>query len=169
MRLESFELDNKRDILVYLPRSYATSDRSYPVLYMQDGQNLFDQETSFAGEWQVDEAMERLAEDEALEAIVVGIPNAGESRLAEYSPFADRRFGGGKADAYLRFVLGTVKPLVDRKFRTQRERESTGIAGSSMGGLLALYAFFEYGESFGRVGAVSPKEKTIVPPACKFA
>lgn len=154
--LESYELDNVRDILVYLPPSYAKSDRSYPVLYMQDGQNLFDRETAFAGEWELDEAMERLAADEGLEAIIVGIPNAGESRLTEYSPFTDRRFGGGKADAYLRFLLGTVKPLVDRKFRTLREREATGIGGSSMGGLLALYAFFEYPESFGMVASVSP-------------
>lgn len=153
--VECAELGNTRDLLVLLPPSYHTSYRRYPVLYMHDGQNLFDRVTSYAGEWQVDETMERLC-DEGIEAIVVGIPNAGERRLDEYSPFRDDRFGGGAADAYLRFVVQTVKPLVDGEFRTAAEREATGTLGSSLGGLISLYAFFQYPGVFGLAGAMSP-------------
>lgn len=149
------QLGNARDLLVYLPPSYAAAHRTYPTLYMHDGQNLFDDATSFAGEWRVDETLEALAED-GIEAIVVGIPNAGEQRLAEYSPFEDARFGGGRAGDYVRFLVETVKPRVDEAFRTTGDREATGIFGSSMGGLVSLYAFFERPEVFGLVGAVSP-------------
>ncbi len=153
--VESAELGNARDILVLLPPSYAGSYRRYPVLYMHDGQNLFDRVTSYAGEWEVDESFDRLS-DEGIEAIVVGIPNAGERRIAEYSPFPDPRFGGGEADAYLRFVVGVVKPLVDAAFRTSLAREDTGVMGSSMGGLVSLHAFFRHPEVFGFAGAMSP-------------
>jgi predicted alpha/beta superfamily hydrolase len=153
--VRSEALGNVRDLLVYLPPSYATANRTYPVVYMHDGQNLFDHATSFAGEWRVDETLEALA-DEGIEAIVVGIPNAGEQRLAEYSPFQDPRFGGGRAAEYLRFVVESVKPLVDDAFRTTGEREATATIGSSMGALVGLYAFFERPDVFGLVGAVSP-------------
>src|SRR5882724_8247819 len=89
----SVELGDTRDLLVYLPPSYPTANRTYPTLYMHDGQNLFDEATSFAGEWRVDEALEALAPD-GIEAIVVGVPNTGPDRLNEYSPFQDARFGG---------------------------------------------------------------------------
>lgn len=153
--VHSSELGNARDILVYLPPSYGASNRTYPTLYMHDGQNLFDAETSFAGEWRADETLEALSA-EGIEAIVVGIPNAGEQRLAEYSPFRDERFGGGRAADYLRFVVETVKPLVDETFRTTGQREATATIGSSLGGLISLYAFFERPDVFGLVGAVSP-------------
>jgi predicted alpha/beta superfamily hydrolase len=151
----SAELGNSRDILVYLPPSYPTANRTYPTIYMHDGQNLFDDATSFAGEWRVDEALEALAE-EGLEAIVVGVPNTGEDRLHEYSPFRDARFGGGRAAGYLRFIVETVKPAVDEAFRTTGDREATATIGSSMGGLISLYAFFERPDVFGAVGAISP-------------
>ena len=153
--VRSAELDNTRDILVYLPRSYPTANRTYPTLYMHDGQNLFDAATSFAGEWRVDEALEALADD-GLEAIVVGVPNTGANRLQEYSPFKDPRFGGGLAADYVKFIVETVKPLVDDAFRTTGEREDTMTIGSSMGGMISLYAFFERPDVFGAVGAVSP-------------
>lgn len=154
--LESPELGNLRDILVYLPPSYwQRPGRRYPVIYMHDGQNLFDEATSFAGEWRVDETLEALAK-ESVEAIVVGIPNAGEARRDEYSPFKDRRLGGGRGDAYLRFLLETVKPLVDRSFRTDPARAATGLLGSSMGGLISLYGFFSRPEAFGFAGVMSP-------------
>ncbi len=153
--VRSEQLANTRDILVYLPPSYLTANQTYPTLYMHDGQNLFDQTTSFAGEWRVDEALEALAA-EGREAIVVGVPNVGADRLQEYSPFRDTRFGGGRAADYVRFVVETVKPLVDEAFRTTGEREGTATIGSSMGGLLSLYAFFERPDVFGAVGAVSP-------------
>jgi predicted alpha/beta superfamily hydrolase len=153
-QVESKELGNARDVLVLLPPSYGESKRDYPVLYMQDGQNLFDRMTSFAGEWGVDETMQALSR-EGIEAIVVGVGNTGASRIDEYSPFEGPR-GGGKGDAYLRFLLGTVKPLVDAEFRTSRDRMSTGILGSSLGGLIALHAFFTHPDVFGLVGALSP-------------
>jgi predicted alpha/beta superfamily hydrolase len=154
-RVASRELGNRRDLLVHLPPSYGTGTRRYPVLYMQDGQNLFDAATSFSGEWRVDETMEELA-TEGLEAIVVGIPNAGAARLDEYSPWRDRRRGGGQGEAYLAFLVGTVKPLVDGEFRTRRERQATGVLGSSLGGVISLYAFFRHADVFGLVGALSP-------------
>ena len=154
-KVESSELRNRRDILVYLPPSYSRGHHTYPVLYMQDGQNLFDQHTSYSGEWRVDEILEALAR-EGLEAIVVGIPNMTVDRLYEYTPFRDPKFGGGGAPAYLRFVVQTVKPLVDAEFRTARERERTGILGSSLGGLVSLFALFEHPGTFGLVGALSP-------------
>ena len=153
--VRSEALGNTRDILVYLPPSYPTANRTYPTLYMHDGQNLFDEATSFAGEWRVDEALEELAE-EGLEAIVVGVPNTGADRLHEYSPFHDVRFGGGRAADYVKFIVDTVKPLVDEAFRTTGEREATGTIGSSMGGLISLYAFFRHPRVFGFAGVLSP-------------
>ena len=113
------QLHNRRRLFVYLPPSYAVeADRRYPVLYMQDGQNLFDESLSYAGEWQVDETMEALSR-EGIEAIVVGVPNAGARRIDEYSPFKDRRLHkGGRGDWYNAFMANTLKPLIDREFRT---------------------------------------------------
>ena len=153
--LYSPQLGNQRDIFVYLPPSYAAGAGHFPVLYMHDGQNLFDATTSFAGEWQVDESMEILSE-EGIEAIIVGIPNTGTARLDEYSPFFASGLGGGKGDSYLEFIVDTVKPLIDADFRTLPERENTSILGSSMGGLISLYAFFRHPDVFGAAGAMSP-------------
>jgi predicted alpha/beta superfamily hydrolase len=154
-------LNNDRDILVYLPPSYflATSEASakrYPVLYMHDGQNLFDPATSFAGEWGVDEALESLAYETGMETIVVGIPNSGKGRLDEYSPFHDPLRGGGKGNLYLSFILHTLKPLIDNQFRTLPDRKHTGLMGSSMGGLISLYGFFHREQVFGFAGVMSP-------------
>src|SRR5438067_8253158 len=146
--LHSPQLDNERDILVYLPPSYASGDKRYPVIYMHDGQNLFDPNTSFAGEWEVDQTLEKAARD-GVEAIVVGIPNMGPQRCDEYSPFVDAKAGGGKGDAYIAFITDTLRPLINDDFRTLTERENTGIAGSSLGGLISLYGFFRARETFG--------------------
>lgn len=163
--LYSPELDNRRDILVYLPPSYEAGTRAYPVLYMQDGQNLFDRATSFAEEWGIDATLEE-ASGAGIEVIVVAIPNTG-SRCDEYSPFIDRKQGGGLGDHYLNFLLDTLKPIIDGAFRTLPDRVNTGIMGSSMGGLISLYAFFRHPEAFGFVGAMSPAlwfaERAIFP------
>jgi predicted alpha/beta superfamily hydrolase len=153
--VQSPQLDNARDIVVYLPPSYDSGEGRYPVLYMHDGQNLFDQATSFGGEWRVDETMEAVAA-EGVEAIVVGIPNMGDERCEEYSPFVDEKEGGGCGDAYLEFIVQTLKPIVDRELRTLPEREHTGIVGSSMGGLISLYGFFKEPDTFGFAGVMSP-------------
>lgn len=153
--VHSPELDNRRDILVYLPAHYHRSHHPYPVIYMHDGQNLFDPTTSFAGEWGVDLAMAR-AQRGGGRAIVVAIPNMGVDRLREYSPFVDARAGGGAGDAYVEFILRTVKPMIDTQYRTLRDRVGTGIVGSSMGGLISLYAFFRAPHAFGFAGVMSP-------------
>jgi predicted alpha/beta superfamily hydrolase len=149
------QLKNRRDVDVYLPDSYRGGSRHYPVVYVQDGQNLSDPEKAFAGTWQIERALEELAARD-LEAIVVGIHHGGRRRLFEYSPYPDRRHGGGDADLYLAFMVDTLKPRVDRFFRTRRERDATVILGSSMGGLLSLYGFFRYPSVFGRAGVMSP-------------
>ena len=151
--LYSPQLDNRRDVLVHLPPSYQQSDRTYPVLYMHDGQNLFDPATSYAGDWRLGKVMAAAAR-QGVEAIVVGIPNMGPQRLAEYSPFVDPVAGGGAGDRYLDFLVETVKPAIDRRFRSRPERAHTGIAGSSMGGLLSLYGFFRRASTFGFAGVL---------------
>jgi predicted alpha/beta superfamily hydrolase len=158
--LASPQLGGARHILAYLPPSLAASgpetDRRYPVLYFHDGQNVFDEHTSFSGEWHADEALEALGE-EGLEAIVVAIPNGGEARMDEYNPWRDsRRRLGGRGDAYLGWLVGHVKPLIDRSFPTRTEREATGIVGSSMGGLISLYGLMAFPSVFGLAGVMSP-------------
>lgn len=140
--------------MVYLPPSYDTSDRRYPVLYMQDGQNLFDHATAFNGQdWHVDETMERLSTD-GYEAIIVGINHGNEQRLIEYNPFPGR--WGARGDEYVAFLCDQLKPFIDSQFRTLPEHDATGILGSSMGALISLYAFFSRPAVFGLCGAMSP-------------
>jgi predicted alpha/beta superfamily hydrolase len=147
------QLDRARNIVVWLPPSYATSTKTYPVLYMHDGQNLFDRATSFAGvEWQVDETLTTLA-NEGIEAIVVGLWNT-DARIHEYNPFPTWRNGTGKA--YVDFIIDTLKPMMDEAYRTSPTRAQTGIMGSSMGGLISTYAFFTRPDVFGVCGAMSP-------------
>jgi predicted alpha/beta superfamily hydrolase len=149
-------LDRERLVRVYLPPGYATSHRRYPVLYMHDGQNLFDDATSFVGEWGVDEAMDQLAR-EGIELIVVGIDHGNESRIAELSAWPNPKYGD-KAEGreYMRFIVGQVKPYVDGHFRTRPGRADTGILGSSLGGLISHYAAFAHADVFGRIGVFSP-------------
>jgi predicted alpha/beta superfamily hydrolase len=153
------QLNNRRDVLVYLPPSYAAGSRPYPVLYMHDGQNLFDRATSYAGdEWQVDETLEALSA-EGIEAIVVGINHAGEARITEFNPFPVRSpvsHQVGRGEDYLAFITDTLKPMLDAQFRTRPDRAHTGVFGSSMGGLISLYAFFHRPDVFGLMGAMSP-------------
>ncbi len=153
--LYSPQLDVNRNVLIYLPPSYHGSTRQYPVIYMQDGQNMFDGGTAFGGqEWHVDETMEWLATEDGIEAIIVAVYHGNEKRIVEYTPFPD--VWGGKGELYLDFLTQTVKPIIDRDFRTQPEREHTGILGSSMGGLISMYAFFHRSETFGFAGVMSP-------------
>jgi isoamylase len=149
------QLDNQRDILVYLPPGYNQTEMRYPVIYMHDGQNLFDDATSYTCEWQVDETMEQLSQA-GYAAIVVGISNVRGQRINEYSPFEDPERGGSRGEQYLAFITETLKPLIDQQFRTLPDRIHTGIMGSSMGGLISLYGFFRYREIFGFAGVMSP-------------
>lgn len=140
-----------RKVSLLLPPGYHTSDKRYPVLYMQDGQNLFDAAAAYAGsEWRVDETFAELAQ-EGIEAIVVGIDHAGEDRITEYNPF-----GSGKGDLYLDWLFGLLKPHVDEHFRTRPARDATFLAGSSMGGLIALHAMLTRPHLLAGVAALSP-------------
>jgi len=160
MEKHSFEmwspqLRNRRGVDVYLPASYNEGRGRYPVVYLQDGQNLSDPAIAFAGQtWHIDEGLPWLAE-RGIEPIVVGLHNTGE-RLAEYSPFPDARHGGGDGDRYARFLIDTVKPRIDGEFRTRRDRDSTIVGGSSMGGLISLYLFFRRPSPFGGAAVMSP-------------
>ena len=154
-KLRSRELQNYRDIIVALPPSYDHADRRYAVVVMHDGQNLFVPETSHAGDWGLGATLGELAR-EGTEAIIVGIANTGPFRKYEYSPFRDPAHGGGDGDRYLDFIMGSVLPLVRNSFRTSAETSETVIAGSSMGGLVSLYAWWQFPGVFGAAAAMSP-------------
>jgi len=143
-------------VWLYLPPGYAASERRYPVLYMHDGQNVLDARTSFAGEWGVDETLDSLHDLGRADAIVVAVDNGGPRRFDEYSPWINQKYGGGQGDAYVDFLAQTLKPYVDAHYRTLPDRLHTGVAGSSMGGLISLYAALKYPDVFGRVGVFSP-------------
>jgi predicted alpha/beta superfamily hydrolase len=146
------ELQARRRIWVYLPDDYAISGKRYPVLYMQDGQNLFDAASSFSGEWGVDEYLDSITGA----GIVVGIDNGGDTRINEYNPNDNEEFGKGLGKEYLRRVVEILKPFVDDRFRTLADAHHTAIAGSSMGGLISFYAGLYYPDIFGAVGVFSP-------------
>jgi predicted alpha/beta superfamily hydrolase len=150
--------DNLRDVYVWLPPEYETSERRYPVIYMHDGQNLFDQHLSYSGEWQVDETMTALS-GEGRAAIIVGLQNQSEGRRIEYNPYPHQLegiFWEGSGDDYIRFLVETVKPMIDSDFRTLPQPDTTGIAGSSMGGLISLHGFLTRQDVFGLCGCFSP-------------
>ena len=150
------ELDRKRRIWIYLPPDYAVTTQKYPVIYMQDGQNLFDNTTSFSGEWGLDESMEQLFAGGDKGAIIVGIDNGGITRLDEYSPWINTQYGGGEGEKYISFLIHTLKPHIDSTFRTLTDRENTAIGGSSMGGLISLYAGIEHQDIFSKIMVFSP-------------
>jgi predicted alpha/beta superfamily hydrolase len=153
-------LDNDRDVLVYLPPRYdATKSTRYSVLYLHDGQNLFDGATSFipGQEWRVDETAQALIAAAKIEPlIIVGVYN-NKDRINEYTPAADAKYKmGGKADLYGRMLVEELKPLIDAQYRTKKEARHTGLGGSSIGGLVSLYLALKYPSVFGRVAVVSP-------------
>lgn len=156
------QLHTKRRIWIYLPKNYYQSTQTYPVLYMQDGQNLFNEQTAFAGEWGIDECLDTLAQKLGKYCIVVGIDNGGQNRLSEYSPF---NIPAGKAtpdsvkaegDAYVNFLVQTLKPYIDNHYRTKKGPDYTYIAGSSMGAVISYYAAVKYPNVFGAAGIFSP-------------
>lgn len=150
-------LESGHDVIVYLPPGYDEDlERRYPVLYMQDGQNLFDNATAFSGEWGVDETLDSLRARGDRGVIVVGVDHGGDRRLDEYSPWRNARYGGGEGDAYADFLAHTLKPYVDAHYRTLADRQHTAIAGSSMGGLISLYAALKYPDVYGRAAIFSP-------------
>lgn len=150
------QLNRTRRIWLYLPPDYDSTTNHYPVLYMHDGQNLFDLYTSFSGEWEVDESLNSLYDAGKQVPIVVGIDNGGEHRIAEYTPWTNPQYGGGEGDFYARFIVETLKPYIDENYRTLPQREHTGIMGSSLGGLISHYIGLKYQDVFSMAGVFSP-------------
>ena len=154
--LEIPEFLRGRKVRVWLPPGYREGNGRYAVLYMWDGQNLFDEATSFAGEWRVDETCTSLIEAGRIQPfLVVGIDHAGPARREEYTPWSGPR-GPGEGDVLLKKVVEVLKPRIDTDYRTLPDRQNTGIAGSSLGGLMTVYAMYSRREIFSRAGAFSP-------------
>jgi Predicted hydrolase of the alpha/beta superfamily len=149
------QLNRTRRIWIYLPGDYAKTKKRFPVLYMHDGQNLFDEFTSGFGEWGVDEYLDSLFKQGNKECIVIGIDN-GPKRMNEYNPYEFKPYGNGEGDKYVEFLANTLKPYIDKNFRTLSNKKNTFIAGSSMGGLISLYAVMKYPNVYGGAGIFSP-------------
>lgn len=153
-------LADARNVVVYLPPSYEDEpERFYPVLYMQDGQNLFDGRTSFipGQTWQMGEhADAAIAADEIEPLVIVGIYNTGDRRIAEYTPDRDWQMGGGEAASYGLLLTQELMPWIATQYRVRREREATGLGGSSLGGLVTLYLGLRNAQHFGRLAVLSP-------------
>ncbi len=150
-----------RRLWIYLPPDYDEGDRRYPVIYMTDGRNLFDVAVGATNEWGMDELMERLAKEESpLTSIVVGIDHAGDDRSAEYSPWPNRwRLLGrtpGEGQAWADWLVGTLKPSIDARYRTLPGREHTTLMGSSMGGLISCYTAVRHQAVISKAGCYSP-------------
>ena len=150
--IDAPQLKTSKKIWVYLPKNYTTSTKKYPVIYMHDAQNLFDARTSYVGEWNVDETLDSIN----AQVIVIGIEHGGDKRIDELTPYKNAKYGGGKADDYLDFIVKTLKPKVDATYRTKTNARNTAIFGSSLGGLVSFYAAIKYPEVFGKVGCFSP-------------
>jgi len=150
------QLERYRRIWVYTPPDYTNSKQTYPVVYMHDGQNLFMDETSGFGEWQVDETLDALSKYRDLELIVVGIDHGGKYRTSELSPYTYEYADKAEGDQYLDFIVNTLKPKIDSTYRTKPDLTNTAIMGASLGGLISHYAAFKYPETFGKIGVFSP-------------
>ncbi|MEO7119716.1 MAG: alpha/beta hydrolase-fold protein [Ginsengibacter sp.] len=150
------QLNRSRRIWIYLPPDYKYTKKRYPVLYMHDGQNLFDDATSYAGEWGVDKYLDSIFSAGKKDVIVIGIDNGLSKRMSEYNPYSFLQFGKGEGDQYVDFLVKTLKPFVDKNYKTLPGKNNTYIAGSSMGGLISLYAVLKYPAVFGGAGIFSP-------------
>ena len=157
-RLAMPGLGRERTLRLYLPPSYQSAPgKRYPVIYMHDAQNLFDESTSSYGkEWGVDETLDAFARMRGFEAIVVGIDHGGEERIHELTPWPNPKYGAAQGRQYMAFVVDVVKPFVDAHYRTLPDRAHTAIAGSSLGGLVSHYALLRYPQVFGKAAIFSP-------------
>jgi predicted alpha/beta superfamily hydrolase len=146
------QLGRTRRIWLYLPADYHTTDKHYPVVYMHDGQNLFDANEAFGEAWQIGEIMDALKAG----CIIVGIDNGREMRMTEYNFHHHKKFGKGEGKQYVEFIVHTLKPHIDKTYRTEKSRDSTFTVGSSMGGLISFFAALYYPGVFGGAGIFSP-------------
>ena len=153
-------LPDDRDLIVYLPGEYgANPEKHYPVLYLHDGQNLFDPETSFikGRTWEMRQQADEVIEAGEVEPlIIVGIYNTGDRRLAEYTPERDWQRGGGEAARYGLLLTEDLMPWIAHRYRVRTGRASTGLGGSSLGGLVTLYLGLRYAHHFGKLAVMSP-------------
>lgn len=145
------QLNRKRRVWIYVPVAEALHEARFPVLYMHDGQNVFEDTSSFSGEWGVDEFLDSFS---LAQCIVVAIDNGANKRLNEYNPYDNERFGKGEGDAYVDFIVKTLKPFIDKNYQTKKNKSY--IAGSSMGGLISMYAVIKYPKVFAGAGIFSP-------------
>ena len=150
------QLNKKRRIWIYLPKNYQTTGKNYPVLYMHDGQNLFNEKTAYAAEWGIDECLDSLQGKLQKDCIVVGIDNGLDKRINEYNPYDHFQYGKGLGNEYVDFLAQTLKPFIDSKYRTKKGRDYTYLGGSSMGGLISWYAMLKYPSVFGGAAVFSP-------------
>src|SRR6478752_6825672 len=145
------QLNRVRRIWIYIPQGYNDCDKRYPVIYMHDGKNLFDESTAMGQEWQIDETLNGML----AETIIVGIDNS-EHRMNEYNFIHHEEYGPGEGKQYMEFIVHTLKPFIDKNLRTMPQREYTHLAGSSMGGLISFYGSIYFAETFGGAGIFSP-------------
>lgn len=150
------QLNRTRRIWLYLPKNYAVSGKTYPVIYLNDGQNLFNEQTAAYGEWGVDECLDSLQKQIGKEVIIVGIDHGGHKRMNEYNPYDHIQYGKGEGMQYASFLVTTLKPFIDSKYRTMKGPEYTFIGGSSMGGDISLYTVLQYPNVFGGALIFSP-------------
>lgn len=160
-------LERKRRISALLPYDYFESNKNYPVLYLMDGQNLFDKFAPF-GNWAIDVSLRNLAHGGFNDLIIIAIDHGGEDRITEYNPYFNPRFGDGKGNIYLDFIENKVIPYVNNKYRTLTDSQNTGIGGSSLGGLISLHAGLNRQEVFGKLMVFSPS-LWIAPKIFKHA
>ena len=149
-------LNRDRTVRVYLPPDYQQSDKHYPVLYMHDGQNLFDEASAYSGEWRVDKSLNLMAHQQQLELIVVGIDNGKQHRITELSAWDNTTYGKAEGQHYLDFIVQQLMPHINQHYRTRPDRNNTGIMGSSMGGLMSHFAIHRYPDIFSKAGILSP-------------
>jgi predicted alpha/beta superfamily hydrolase len=153
-------IDEKHDFIVYVPRAFHQDpQRFFPVLFLHDGQNLFDPKTSYikGNYWRVGETADAMiASGEVEPLVIVGIYNKGPKRIDEYTPVEDRRLGGGKADAYGQMLVEELRPFIAQQYRTLAGPENCGMGGSSLGGLVTLYLGLRYPDVFGKLAVLSP-------------
>ncbi len=149
------QLDRYRRVWALLPYNYYETDETYPVLYLQDAQNLFNEGSEY-GNWEIDKKLSLLSEYGRGDIIVIAIDHGKESRINEFIFDNDEVAKGSEGKKYIRFITDTLKPFIDMNFRTKKEREFTGIGGSSLGGLISIYSGFLYPEVYSKLLIFSP-------------
>lgn len=149
------QLDRYRKVWALLPYDYYFSNKNYPVLYLQDAQNLFNEGSDY-GNWEIDKKLSILAEYGRGDVIIIAVEHGSEDRIKEYIFDNDNIANGSEGKKYIRFIADTLKPFIDENYRTKKDRENTGIGGSSLGALISIYSGFLYPEVYSKLLIFSP-------------